>query len=57
MAYNEIFGDRILGTGTKSGNLDTIEEMNEKLPGIRDIILTDPLEKARESSEPIKKFS
>ena len=43
--------------GVRSRNLDTIEEMNEKLPGIRDIILTDPLEKARESSEPIKKFS
>lgn len=43
--------------GVRSRNQETIEKINEKLPGIKDVILTDPLEKVQESSEPIKNIS
>lgn len=43
--------------GVKSRNSITIEEVNEKLPGIKDVILTDPLEKVQESSGSVKKIS
>lgn len=40
--------------GVRTRNSETIEEINKELPGIKDVILTDPLEKVLDTTSTFK---